>query len=81
MLTPFNKKWVEATCAPESISTISVGKGWVHKIHNENNTSNVYVLEQPDENVRIAKTATNLLTTKICPINEVMTTIVNYLNR
>ena len=46
MLTPFNKIWIGATCAPESIKTVDLNDlFWVHIISNEDRSLACYVFE------------------------------------
>ena len=44
-LSNFTKRWLTATCAPESIQTFTLGLGLLHKLINENRTKQCYVIE------------------------------------
>ena len=48
-LSNFTKRWLTATCAPESITTFTLGLGLLHKLVNENKTKQCYVIECPNE--------------------------------
>ena len=48
-LSNFTKRWLTATCAPESITTFTLGLRLVHKLVNENLTKSCWIIECPNE--------------------------------
>lgn len=53
-LSNFTKRWLTATCAPESIQTFTLGLGLIHRLVNENKTKQCYVIEVPNGSLYVS---------------------------
>lgn len=79
-MTLFEKQWVTSTLAPESIFTIKMGTGNLHKLVNENKTNECYVLELRNNDLYVAKEPKDLIKAIKCNYNEACNKICKLLN-
>ena len=79
-MTLFEKQWVTSTLAPESIFTIRMGTGNLHKLVNEDKTKECYVLELRNNDLYVAKEPKSVMVTTKCNYHEACNKICKLLN-